>query len=120
MAANHCARIVRPIAAPQLKQLVDQSRAHPNETLFVKFASAFCGACKASKPAIDQALRMSQKCHNVVELDSDVADATADGFNVKALPTMIAMKGGRVVGKMEGSQEPAAYQRFFAKHSTGE
>jgi len=120
VADKYCARIVRPIAAPQLKQLVDQSKANPNATLFVKFASAFCGACKASKPAIDQALRMSQKCHNVVELDSDVADATADGFGVKALPTMIAMKGGRVVGKMEGSHEPAAYQRFFAKHSSGE
>jgi thioredoxin-like negative regulator of GroEL len=117
MAANYCTRVVRPVAAPQLKQLVEQSRANPAATVFIKFASAFCGACKASKPAIDQAMRASQKCLDVVEIDSDVADSVADGFGVKALPTMVAMRGGKVVGRMEGSAEASGYTRFFAKHS---
>lgn len=119
MGSSYCPRVVRPVAALQLRQLVEQSKANPAMTLFVKFASAFCGACKQSRPAIDQALRMSQQCHNVVELDSDVADSTADQFGVKALPTMVAMKGGKVVAKMEGSQEAQKYLRFFTQHSGG-
>ena len=54
---------------------------------------------------------------DVVEIDSDVADAAADGFGVKALPTMVAMRGGKVVGKVEGAQEASGYLRFFAKHA---
>jgi thioredoxin-like negative regulator of GroEL len=82
-----CARVVRPVAAPQLQQLVEQSRRNPSSTLFIKFASAFCEACKASRSAIDQALRASDKCLDVVELDSDIADAAADQFGVRSLPT---------------------------------
>lgn len=119
MASNYCARVVRPVASPQLKQLIEQSRGNPHMTLFIKFASAFCGACKQSRQAIDQALRTAPKCLDVVELDSDVADATADGFGVKALPTMVAVRGGKVVGKVEGAQEASGYLRFFQKH-TGE
>jgi thioredoxin-like negative regulator of GroEL len=119
MAGSYCPRVVRPVAAPQLRQLVEQSKANPTATFFVKFASAFCGACKESKPAIDAALRMSQKCHNVVEIDSDVNDSVADQHGVKALPTMVAMRGGKVVAKMEGAQDPQKYLRFFTQHSGG-
>lgn len=115
--SNYCARVVKPVAAPQLRQLVEQSRSNPAMTLFVKFASAFCGACKQSRVAIDQALRAAPRCLDVVELDSDVADSTADGFGVKALPTMVAVRGGKVVGRMEGAQEAQGYLRFFQKHT---
>lgn len=113
MGASFCPRIVRPVAAPQLKQLVAAAR---NRTLFVKFASAFCSACTESRAAIDTALKRSASCLDVVELDSDVADSTADGFGVKALPTLVAIRDGKVLGKMEGAQAPEAYARFFAKH----
>jgi|GEM_PF-313725 len=118
MASNHCSRVVIPVAAPQLQQLVEQSRANPTQTLFVKFASAFCGACKASRPAIDAALRSSQRCIKVVELDSDVNDSAADRFGVRSLPTMVAFRGGKVVGKVEGAQDPQGYIKFFHKHTT--
>lgn len=110
-----CSRVVRPVAARQLNQLVEASKG-TNETLFVKFASAFCGACQQSRVAIDAALQRTQKCINIVELDSDIADAAADGFGVKDLPTLVAIKGGKVVGKVAGLQEPQGYQKFFDKH----
>jgi len=97
--------------------MLEASKGHPKATFFVKFASAFCGACQQSRAAIDTALKTTQKCVDIVELDSDVADSTADTFNVKELPTVVAVKGGKVIGKMTGSQEPAAYVRFFTKHS---
>jgi thioredoxin-like negative regulator of GroEL len=111
-----CSRVVRPVAAPQLQQMVEASKAHPKEVLFVKFASAFCSACQESRKAIDAALKSTDGCVNVVELDSDVASTTADSFGVKELPTLVAMKGGKVVGKMIGASEPQAYVRFFHKH----
>jgi thioredoxin-like negative regulator of GroEL len=118
MAVNHCTRVVRPVAASQLRQLIEKSRGNPNATLFIKFASAFCGACKESRIAIDQALKSSNRCLDVVELDSDVADGMADGFNVKSLPTMVAVRNGTVVGKVEGAQQAAGYMKFFQKHTT--
>lgn len=119
MATNQrfCSRVVRPVAAPQLKQMVEMSKANPSATLFVKFASAFCSACQESRKAIDTALKATDKCLDVVELDSDNAGPTADGFGVKSLPTLIAMKGGKVVGRIEHAAEPQAYIRFFQKHA---
>ena len=114
--SKFCARVVRPIAASQLNSVIAASHGS-HETVFVKFASAFCDACKQSRIAIDMALKRTQKCVNIVELDSDIADATADGFHVKALPTVIAIKDGKVVGKVEAALEAAGYQKFFEKHT---
>ena len=113
---NYCPRVVKPVAAGQLSALVGSAK--PGETLFVKFASAFCGACQASRHSIDTALKQSKDCVNVVELDSDVADVVADSYGVKNLPTMVAVREGKVVGRMEGSGEPAAYLKFFAKFAS--
>jgi thioredoxin-like negative regulator of GroEL len=118
MATNRfCSRMVRPVAAPQLRQMVEASKANPKATLFVKFASAFCSACQESRKSIDTALKATDKCLDIVELDADVADTTADSFGVKEMPTLVAMKGGKVVGKMIGASEPQAYVRFFHKHT---
>lgn len=118
MGSKFCSRVVRPVASGQLSQLVAASRGS-GQTLFVKFASAFCAACQESRKAMDAAMQKTQKCLNVVELDSDVADSTADQFKVKALPTLVAIRNGEVVGKVEGVQESVGYQRFFEKHSEG-
>lgn len=117
MAVDRCPRIVRPVASPQLQQLVEASK-KSRDVFFIKFASAFCGACQESKKALDAAMKTSRGCHNVVELDSDINASTADSFGVKALPTLVAVKHGQVIGKMEGARDPAAYVKFFEKHSS--
>lgn len=107
-----CPRFVKPIAGAQINKVVAGTQ--DGSTVFVKFASQFCGACQESKKSIAEA--MSKTCANVVELDADVAVDVADRNGVEAMPTIIAFRGGKAVGRLEGAESPEKYVRFFEKH----
>jgi thioredoxin-like negative regulator of GroEL len=107
-----CTRFVRPIAGMQLPKVVEQTK--DGRTVFVKFASQFCGACQESKAAISEAL--GQTCAEVMELDADVAGNVADAHKVENLPTVIAFRNGKAVARLDGAETPAKYKAFFEKH----
>ena len=107
-----CPRQPRIIAGRQLDKVVEGTKS--GETVFVKFASAFCGACQESKKSIAEAL--SHTCADVVELDADVAGDTADAHHVENMPTLIAFRGGKAVARLEGAETPEKYKQFFDRY----
>jgi len=113
--AKSCHRSVRPIAGMQVNKVVDSTK--DGHTVFMKFASQFCGACQESKAAISEAL--TKTCAEVVEVDADVAMDVADAHKVENMPTVIAFRGGKAVGRLEGAETPEKYKAFFQKHSGG-
>jgi thioredoxin-like negative regulator of GroEL len=112
--AKTCARFVRTIAGQQLGKIVEGTK--DGRTVFVKFASAFCGACQESKKSIAEAL--TKTCADVVELDADVAPSVADANKVSDLPTLIAFRNGKAVGRLKGAEAPEKYVAFFEKHGS--
>lgn len=110
---DFCKRTVGLIVGRQLDSVIAQSKG--GKTKFVKFASAFCGACQESKKSIAEAL--SQTCADVVELDADVAGEVADAHRVESMPTVIAFRNGVEVGRLNKAETPARYKAFFEKHT---
>lgn len=113
MGKDFCRRTVGIIAGQQLNGLIEQTKG--GKTKFVKFASAFCGACQESKKSIAEAL--SNTCADVVELDADVAGNVADAHHVESMPTVIAFRNGKEVGRLDKAETPAKYKAFFEKHT---
>jgi thioredoxin 1 len=107
-----CPRFVKVIAGRQLDKVVAETK--DGQTVFVKFASQFCGACQESKKSIAEAL--TKTCADVRELDADVAGDTADAYKVENMPTVIAFRNGKQVARLEGAETPEKYQKFFEKH----
>jgi thioredoxin 1 len=69
----------------------------------VDFWAPWCGPCKAIGPVIDQLAEEFAGKVNIVKVNVDDNQETAGKFNVRAIPTLIVFKGGKVLGQITGA-----------------
>jgi thioredoxin len=68
----------------------------------------WCGPCRAIAPAIEQLAAELAGRIRVAKLNVDENPATAGRFDVRSIPTMLVMVGGREVDRIVGAQPKAA------------
>ena len=78
----------------------------------------WCGPCRMLAPVLDElAFEMSGKIR-VAKLNVDDNPVTASRFNVRSIPALVVIQGGREVDRMVGLQPKAEIarrlQRFVA------
>ena len=93
---------VRPGAVPPLQ--IPNRTAHPSITRSV-IRWIFSAVAKESKGVAFQTV------------DVDKQSAVADRYHVEMLPTVVAVKNGREVGRLSGFQNAAKLKAFVKKHS---
>lgn len=71
----------------------------------LKFSAEWCGPCKAIQPAFEKAL--GELGIQGVEVDVDQAPELAKRFNVKAMPTFMFVRNGKVVYALTGANKNA-------------
>jgi thioredoxin len=64
----------------------------------------WCGPCHMLAPTIDQLSSEMAGRLKVVKLNIDENPRTADRFGVRSIPTLLVLKGGRVVDRLIGVQ----------------
>lgn len=66
--------------------------------------AVWCGPCRMIEPVIEElAVEMAGRVR-VARLDVDENPATAARFNVRSIPTLLALKAGREVDRIVGVQ----------------
>ena len=70
--------------------------------VLVDFYADWCGPCKMMAPSVDELAATYQGRALVAKLDTDRAQRTASGFNIRGIPTTIVFKGGREVTRQTG------------------
>ena len=68
----------------------------------------WCGPCRAIAPAIEQLAAELAGRIRIAKLNVDENPATANRFDVRSIPTMLVMVGGREVDRIVGAQPKAA------------
>ena len=63
--------------------------------VLVDFYADWCGPCKMMAPYVDELAREKQGVALVAKLDTDRAQQTAGGFNIRGIPTTIVFKNGQ-------------------------
>ncbi|HEX2095638.1 MAG TPA: thioredoxin [Longimicrobiaceae bacterium] len=71
--------------------------------VLVDFYADWCGPCKIMAPTIDQLARDRMGSALVAKVDTDRNPGVAARFGIRSIPTLIAFRGGREVGRELGA-----------------
>lgn len=102
-----CGKCARPMLLDRPFPLNDDTFSRTIENaevpVLVDFYADWCGPCKVMAPAVDELAAAFQGRALVAKLDTDRAQRTASGFNIRGIPTTIVFKGGREVARQTGA-----------------
>lgn len=86
-----------------------------NETvspLLIHFTAHWCGPCQGMTPHLESFARERQNDMPVVKVDVDAFPDVARRFMVRAVPTLILLQDGKVLGVHSGALSAAQLARF--------
>ena len=80
--------------------------------ILIDFWAAWCAPCKAFAPVYEAA---AEKYPEILftKIDADAQQVLAQQFEVKSIPTMLAVKDGEIVGVRVGALPPAKLEAFI-------
>jgi thioredoxin 2 len=91
----------RPLAATD--DVFDRIVRDSQVPLLVDFYADWCGPCHVMAPVLDQVARERMGQALVLKLDTDRNPQTSRKFSIRGIPTLIAFRGGREIGRETGA-----------------
>jgi thioredoxin 1 len=81
----------------------DQEVLKASVPVLVDFHAQWCGPCKAMAPALEQVSQEMQGKIKVVKVDVDENPRVTGTYGIRAMPTLILFKGGKVAAQHTGA-----------------
>ena len=94
----------------------DETLATTDELLLVDFWAPWCGPCRAIAPVLEALERDGAGRLRVAKVNVDEEPALAGRYEIRSIPTLLFVKGGRVVDTVIGAVPRATLDAKVAKH----
>ena len=72
-----------------------------DKTVFLDFWASWCGPCRMVSPTVDE-IAAEHPEYKVGKINVDEEAVLATQFRIMSIPTLVAMKDGKVVDKLIG------------------
>ena len=114
-----CGKCAKPMLLDRPLHLTDETFARTiAETevpVLVDFYADWCGPCKMMAPSIDELAREKQGVALVAKLDTDRAQRSAGGFNIRGIPTVIVFTNGKETARQTGAVPKKVLEDLLAR-----
>ncbi|MCE1156557.1 MAG: thioredoxin [Bacteroidales bacterium] len=83
------------------------------------FYATWCGPCKAMSPVVEAIGKEVQGLARVLKIDVDKNQVLATQYNIRAVPTFMIFKNGKVVWHQPGGADKQTIKNELLRHVTG-
>ena len=90
---------------------------HTDLPVIVDCWAEWCGPCKMFAPVFEQAAKSLEPNFRLLKLDTDANPQTAAKFGIRSIPTLIAFRNGREVGRTAGAMPLAGFVQWAKQYA---
>ena len=87
-----------------------------DKPVLVDFWAAWCGPCKLLGPTIEELHKEMGNKAKIGKVNVDENQALAAAYGIMSIPTVIILKGGKIVEQFIGMQPKGVYVDALNKH----
>ena len=76
-----------------------------DKIVLIDFWASWCGPCRMMSPVVDEIAEEMNNTVKVCKVNIDEEQNLAVKYNVMSIPTFVALKGGKEIGRSIGVQD---------------
>ena len=81
--------------------------------IVIDFWAPWCMPCKMTKPILEKLAREYSDKVEFMPIDADTSHDVLEHFQVIGIPTVLTLRGEKMVGRITGAQNESAYRAMF-------